>query len=458
MNQLLDILVVGGGVAGTLISEQLVKSLPSKSISLLNRERVVGGRVLTYQGEFGHQLELGAMRIPETNNRTISLCTRLGLSLDKFEGGTSSCNNFIIHNANSIESDITYPLLISNSIKSFCGFNIEDEVPADWLFLKMSMKLNSLGASFDDLSFKRWVKLVMKPEDRSLFWSLVGYDYLRQADVSAITCLKQAAIHDECNTQFFNIAGGMQRLVLSLLSNFLRYGGNYYCNQTVTRVIPHESHFTVITERESVFYCKQLVLAIPPREISSIHQNHPFLNKQHLLSIEAIGGYGSTKTYALLPHLDGISENQKSAGFFRTNLSIRQGHWNPCNNSSLHSTHQMILAEYKNEIRRSSSGFPIPVQQEWQRISSDLSKICKSTIATPIELVAFNWNLEQSGVAAHYWNKNCNYKSILREHFKVNNRLYLIGEAFSNYQGWVEGAIESADQALYRICANHLNS
>ena len=79
MEHVFDILIVGGGISGTLIAEQLITKFPCKSLALLNRERQLGGRILTYESKYGYQLELGAMRIPEANRLTLALCHRLGL-------------------------------------------------------------------------------------------------------------------------------------------------------------------------------------------------------------------------------------------------------------------------------------------------------------------------------------------------------------------------------------------
>ena len=97
MDHVFDIFIVGGGISGTLMAERLITKYPGKSIALLNRERQLGGRILTYEGKHGHQLELGAMRIPEANRLTMALCHRLGLDLAPFIGGISPCNTYLFN-------------------------------------------------------------------------------------------------------------------------------------------------------------------------------------------------------------------------------------------------------------------------------------------------------------------------------------------------------------------------
>ena len=157
MDYIFDISIVGGGISGTLMAERLMTKYPGKSIALLNRERQLGGRILTYQGKYGHQLELGAMRIPEANHLTLSLCHRLGLELDPFIGGISPCNTYLFNRSILTHTNKTYTDIIFRSLMRFCSTGNDNWPSIQALYQDMFSKLSSLGVVFSKLSFREWV-------------------------------------------------------------------------------------------------------------------------------------------------------------------------------------------------------------------------------------------------------------------------------------------------------------
>ena len=447
MDNVLDILIVGGGISGTLISELLINKYPEKSISLLNRERQLGGRILTYEGEYGHQLELGAMRIPETNTLTISLCHRLGLELDPFVGGISPLNTFILNRSLLSNKNKTYTDIIFQSLIKFCSIQNYKLTSFQALYQAMYSRLESLGFVFSTLSFREWVEIVIAPCDQALFWDLLGYDYLKSSDVSALSCLSRSSKHDEYHSCFYQIKGGMQRLVSSLSNNFLQKGGILLDPDVVKSIEYSDQIYVVSTCAGHIYKAKTLILAIPPVALLEIHQRSAFLSINQLLCTEAIGHYSSVKSYALLPFLEGLNLQQRTSGFFRTNLSIRQGHWHPCR-SPANDRSLMILAEYRNQSLNDIKKTELSSGLEWARISSDLNLITQHEVPHPLEFVRHDWSMHQSGVAAHYWRKSYNSKSVLQSLNESNRSCWLVGEAFSYQHGWIEGAISSVNNVV----------
>jgi monoamine oxidase len=450
MEHVFDILIVGGGISGTLMAERLITKYPGKSIALLNRERQLGGRILTYEGQYGHQLELGAMRIPEANRLTLALCHRLGLELEPFIGGVSPCNTYLFNQSALIHTNKLYTDIISQSLTRFCSTGNDNLTPILALYQKMFFKLSSLGIVFSKLSFREWVEIVINPHDQALFWDLLGYDYLKFPDVSALSCLLHSSNHDEYHSSFYHIKGGMQRLVSTLLNNFLARTGNLLKSDTVEKIEYSDSTYVLSTNLGQTYKSKTLTLAIPPVALLEIHKRNPFLNGKQLGCVEAIGHYSSVKTYALLPFLEGLNAQQISSGFFRTNLSIRQGHWQPCQKPGIDRS-LMILAEYRNQALSHSKNTVFSTEVEWARISSDLNMITKSLIPQPRELVRHDWTQHQSGIAAHYWRKAYNPNSVLQLLNSPNTSCWLVGEAFSCQHGWIEGAIASVNNVVELI-------
>lgn len=451
---IVDILIVGGGISGTLLAEQLVDRKDMK-VSLINRETHVGGRLLTYRGKNGHLLELGAMRIPEGNKHTLSLCKRLGLSLVPFVGGVSQCNSFILQDGGDYSTgyDNAYPYteLLNRGISQFCGLEQLKDIPPEWLYLKMAMKLDALGVAFNQMSLKEWVEIILDRSSQRLFWDLLGYDYLHRDDVSAIACLKKSG-HNEHTSQFFQVANGMQTIAHTLAERFVSAGGSLHTGEMVQSIEHFENGFLLKTNLNRNHQCRFLVLAIAPNAILSIHRLKPFLDANQQTALESIGSYSSTKTYAHLPGLRGVSKEQLRSGFFRTNLSIRQGHWSPCGTSVDENLNHMILAEYRNNY--DDKRFSLPDDSwktNWNRISRDLACITNHEIPEPIEIVHHDWGKVQSGIAAHYWRVGESPKATIEQLQGGNANILFVGEAISHHHGWIEGAISSIKTPLQKL-------
>ena len=444
-----DVVIIGGGVAGTLIAERLKNLKRTQKILLLNRERTLGGRVMTHEGEFGHKVELGAMRIPDTNKRTLELCRRLELEIQNFRGGFHNCNSFIENGSKISSPEITYRSLFNDSLKKFCGMNTLQNIPNEWLQIKLGMKFNEQQLNIKSMSFREWIEVIVEPEKQQLLWDLLGYDYLKSEDVDALTCLNQASLNDEYNGKYFTVKQGMQSIVNKLEKNFINTGGKVLNGQTVTKVEKIKEKIMISTDQNLRIQCHDLILAIPPVAIKELEKKKSFLNKEQLHSLDMIGEYSSSKTYILIPNLRGISKKQKEAGFFRTNLSIRQGHWSPCNTEKIEGNATMILGEYCNNNNYTKDTFIKNDEKEpWRRIKNDIQRIIKNPIEKPLEIIRHEWNECQSGIAAHYWKKGSNPKAVLEIFKKNSEHILFAGEAYSEHHGWIEGAIISSENIL----------
>jgi monoamine oxidase len=68
----------------------------------------------------------------------------------------------------------------------------------------------------------------------------------------------------------------------------------------------------------------------------------------------------------------------------------------------------------------------------------------------PISAKYFDWTQEPFGAAWHCWKPNYNYKDIMQSilHPVAGENIFICGEAYSNDQGWAEGALETAELVL----------
>src|SRR6266487_1406215 len=84
--QVIDLAVIGGGVAGTYVAFQAGSKYPDWSIALFERSDRIGGRLLSVQppGPEGRPAELGGMRYRADHRLVGALVRSLGLETRPF--------------------------------------------------------------------------------------------------------------------------------------------------------------------------------------------------------------------------------------------------------------------------------------------------------------------------------------------------------------------------------------
>ena len=91
---------------------------------------------------------------------------------------------------------------------------------------------------------------------------------------------------------------------------------------------------------------------------------------------------------------------------------------------------------------------PARMVAETQRQLKELHDL--SDIPDPVGAAYFNWMTERFGGAWHFWNPHVDSREVIpriRRPLPEAN-IYLCGEAFSAAQGWVEGALNTAEMVL----------
>ena len=90
---------------------------------------------------------------------------------------------------------------------------------------------------------------------------------------------------------------------------------------------------------------------------------------------------------------------------------------------------------------------PEPVVRE---LTSQLERLHGLTIGQPYWASLCDWKYQPSGVATHSWRAGFNSSTAIPKIRHPNSEipLYICGEAFSQEQGWVNGALRSAEALL----------
>ncbi|MDA2910828.1 FAD-dependent oxidoreductase [Nitrospiraceae bacterium AH_259_D15_M11_P09] len=130
--------------------------------------------------------------------------------------------------------------------------------------------------------------------------------------------------------------------------------------------------------------------------------------------------------------------------------------WKPLENIGNPSEGNQFFKLFEPAYRRQNpSEDPKDYEQAPQRMVhhalDQLGDLHNFQVPTPIDTAYFNWNDDPYGGGYHAWKANYNVASMMRKmrHNPVGSEaIYVCGEAYSDQQGWVEGALCIAEKIL----------
>ncbi|MEX0671827.1 MAG: FAD-dependent oxidoreductase, partial [Candidatus Babeliales bacterium] len=267
------------------------------------------------------------------------------------------------------------------------------------------------------------------------------------------------------NQQYHTLKPGMSELPEKLAHAFEKEGGTLKLSHSVEKIsLDHtkKNSYYVLSIKDSSqkIYAKKLILALPKRAIQIVQEKSPLLQQaqftQDLASVEAERG---SKLY-LAYDWPWWTDLGLTYGNGITDLPLRQffyfNHQKPLtkkkNNPSL------LMAGYNDGTSVDFwNGFTQPSDpplfapklliDEAQR---QLKKIHQYSIPQPYYAIFHDWVNDPYGGAWHFWNpgiKTWEVMPRIQQPF-AKQALYICGEAYSVTQGWIEGALETAELLL----------
>ena len=290
-------------------------------------------------------------------------------------------------------------------------------------------------------------------------------------------------------TPWYELKDGYQALPSALLENFQACGGAVFNNKELVDVHPivekgeqliqltfmgPEKDYEQVTAR-------QVVLALPQQALLSLAKSSSLLNTAPVLSaLEAVVPVPASKFFLVydepwwntspaLKTMKGPSE-QDIAGFVTTDLPLRVSYYN---NNGQEGKYLLLASicddmmpsfwqgyvddrnligssQSLNTASNSPARFVVP-REMIAAAQKQLKEVHGlAHIPDPTDSVFFNWSCKPFGGGWHQWKPyHCSWEVMRRVRRPVPDvDVYVCGEAFSALQGWVEGALNSAEMVL----------
>jgi len=495
----IDYAVIGGGVAGTYCVWRLKQAYPEKNIILFEFSNRIGGRLLTTKLHGTNEnAELGGMRYnPNEHKIFAKLVDELKLESRPFPMGTDDdpqgLNNLAyfrdkhLHISDLDNSD-KVPYNVDWSERNKTPDDLQRQVmttlvpdlknlmknPDEWFNVKV------FGKYLWEYGFWNLLYEVLSPEAYQFLKYGSGYD-TNVSNGNAVLLLPTGLDYSSSNV-YLTLVEGMNAFPKALAEQFETiYKGELRKNLRLGSIVRREDNnynlkffqtktengkTTDIDQKPQDEVAEHVILAMPRAALELIEwdqwKKDEFL-KENLDSVLIQGAMKIVLAY------DYAWWKSLGLVFGRsiTDLPIRQTMYftslDDANPKEISKTPGLLLASY-NDIetvpfwKGLEKGHSFNGPEEYRASIQMVQEVHKQVmemhgqlkLPLPYAAAYRDWSEKPYGGGWHAWKAGCNYKNIVDKmcHPVQNEKVYICGEAYSNDQGWAEGALETTELML----------
>jgi monoamine oxidase len=441
-----DIIIIGGGIAGVYSLYQLNKSSPHQKILLIEKEKYLGGRVVTYKDKI-MTVEEGAGRINGSHPLLMSLIKELGLNskLSKIEeisvfapaDGThsiESCSKNSDVNIKNLKIPLLEPIY-ENLLDIGFGTRI---LPYESLILKLVIASKTYPKkTLQNQTLESFANKILTKEQVEYIKRSFGY-YSELVIMNAYDAIKLMNELGPNNT-FYTLNDGLSQILEKMEEKIIKnLNITIMKGKEVTDIIhiqnQNQEHFEIhIKNRTIPFHSKKCICALPKPALLKFHIFNPIKSTLNKIECES------------LCHIYSKFEPNSEGKVWFENLP----------KMTTDNELRMIIPYNKKKgvIRISYSDNKYA--DFWKSIYDkkgikELNKVLKEKIqeSTGIEIPMpkhthiFYW---ECGVG--YWGVGADSEEVSKKMIQPipNMEMYVCGENYSeNYQQWIEGALETS--------------
>jgi uncharacterized protein with NAD-binding domain and iron-sulfur cluster len=421
---LYDYIIIGGGISGLYTYYQLLKKNPSLNILLFEKNNYFGGRIKTKyikKNGISYQMEEGAGRFNKNHTLLIQLIDELNLSKDiiKIDGASTF-----------IDTTHEFPEKKYQNIDSFYFI--------DKVLQYASKEPNEFLKKY---SFSEYAFMKLPKKDVDFMIQSSGY-YSRVLSMNVYNAYDTFKNNIRNDIDYFILKNGLTSIIKNLLSFIRNKKKHLFLQSELNSVTYHKEnkYFDVLINQKNLFQTKKIIFAVPKSTLLTI----PYFQK-YVSLLNSISCVPLCRVYAIY--------NQgwfKNIGKTTTNNLLK--YIIPMNKNT-----GLIMISYTNG----------KFAEYWKKYLSDkdnlnnkLNNKLNNTLKKNVKEV-FDKNTENPNYTnicfwkdgMNYWKPKKNSKILSKKimHLDKNIPLYIIGEAYSQNQGWMEGALESSSIFLNNL-------
>lgn len=417
-----DYVIIGGGITGLYCARQLVEKYgSSKNIALYDDRSYFGGRLLTH---YRPQYEIGGARFHDGHKLLNELIA--SYNMKKYELPESI--DFIYKRKEQIkfykDAHITFRTIMNN-------------------VLKLSEKVNK--KALQSMTLKQFIDKASKGYSLSnKILHIFGY-YSELCVMNAYDSLRSMK-NDYLSNKYFVLKDGFSELTKKMFES-LKLDVYMKLNCKVENVTKLESSLYQCKifnmKKNNTFYIKSknVIFCLKAKQLRSFDVLLPI--KQH---INKVYNASLLRIYAQYPKGKNGKVWFHNMNRITTNSLLRQI-------IPISQTEGTIMISYTDG--EDINPFYENKRQRKLKSDSEIYNMIKRelnilfpecNIPKPTYFKCHLWH-----VGAHHWKPGVNSDKISNEILNPTNNIYVLGEAFSQKQAWIEGGLDTVNKVLDKL-------
>jgi monoamine oxidase len=403
------VIIIGGGISGLYAALRFIEQdIP---VMLFDTKSRLGGNIYTHYDE-KIQLEEGAGRFNKFHKIVMKLIERYGLHMS-------------LNDKKRYFAPIQCP-----------GPTIQD--PSEGLLKKVLKYADSISVDIlKQITFGQLCEMVLDYKHTKLLIESFGYnaEFLVANAYTSIEIFKEDF---NIETEYYSCTEGLSELIKRMGEDLVQKGATIHLSSSLQKFEWKEDHFVVSildkdTEKTTIYRTEKLVLAMPKR---SLLKQDFFQAKQRAL-LDSVTGVNLHRIY--IKYLrNWIRDIYKTT----TDLPLRQ--FIPVdkqNGVAMVSYTDLFDADY----------WKVYADMGSEKLEAELKKQTKKifpekTISKAEWVYSSFWK-----EAVHCWNAGVDPIKVRKEIAKIHPHLFIVGEAYSLRQGWMEGGLETVEDMFSRM-------
>lgn len=403
-----DFVIIGGGISGLYILDNLQRKYPHLKGILLERSSIMGGHIRTeYNKNHNVVLEKGPWRVHHTHHKLIKLVKQLQLNL------------LPVSSSKPESTKLTFDICKKTKSKTKKTQKVK------------SKKLPNGGISYRDN--------IIQQQGICNYQQAASFSRLPLImDVTS----KPYDVNLQYTGQYYVVKEGLHQIIQNMVE---KNSDKIYSNSMVTDVKKIPQGYKIIYQsrnkniyRNKVIYSKHLFLCLPPHYTKDWD-----VVKDNLLPL--IHSVDSVPLHHIYGYCSNLNKFHNNSFYFTANSELSS----------------IISGDFSNNwFQVSYSGGENA--RYWNRLKLNHPRKFKETLIDGLrklnirvkidKVKSFYWEK-----AVHYWKpiygfnlKRCVENSIYPHPINLPN-LYWACEAFSDIQGWIEGALSNCDKVIHKF-------
>jgi monoamine oxidase len=503
----LDVAIVGAGVSGVYTGWRLLTDPPPgqplPTVQVFEQSRRIGGRLLSVQppGMPGVFCELGGMRYMSSQPRVRSLIeNKLRLRTRPFLVGEPENLNYM-RGARFTNQDLANHVNVpydlgwserKDDVDALLSTVLDQLIPGvtrmsgpDLREFLTTYEVD--GRSMFDWGFWNLLARGMSHEAYELARVTSGYDtpMLNWNAFDTISLNFDLAP----GVTFSAVADGYQQVPLQLAARFEDAGGTINCGHRLEAFDTGPGGTVRLRVRDDegvrTITAKSLVLAMPRRSLELIDPTGPVLDPDRREVRALIESVTPIPLFKLCVAYDfpWWENGGLTKGRTVTDLPIRQCYYwatAQAHGADPDNRKGVLLASYDDgqntafwggltdpdhhpmfEARHDAFTAEIPGSDDWGEYTPTASMVAEADrqlreihdaryTPSPYAAAYMDWSADPFGGGVNFWNVHARSPKVVPAMTKpvADVPVYVCGEAYSNGQGWVEGALETAELVL----------